>query len=123
MKTSRNRSLLVLLLLASLSVGACQSSKHTMVGPRAGQTVVCSKCYDQIRKAQSTGGPLGGLATNRTITTHVCEDCKTEMSIYTENGVTKVKCAKCAPEGLACDKCLPPKDYTRPKPANEPATK
>ena len=26
-----------------------------------------------------------------------------------------VKCAKCAPEGLACDKCLPPRGYTPPK--------
>ena len=99
--------LLTALAVCGLALGACQSQKHTMIEPQPGHAVVCSKCYDQIRKARSTGGPRGGLATNRMITTHMCEDCKTKMSIYTEDGVIMVKCAKCAPAGLPCDKCVP----------------
>ena len=109
MKIRMNRLvLLTALAVSGLALSACQSGKHTMVEPKPGQTVVCSKCYDQIRKARSRGGPTGGLATNRMITTHMCEECKTKMSIYTEDGVLMVKCAKCAPEGLPCDKCVPP---------------
>ncbi len=116
MSTLNNRSILLAsLVLSAAGLSACHSDKHTTVEPAAGHTVACSSCYDQIRKVRGTGGPRGGLATNRTITTHMCKDCKTEVAIYTENGVSKIRCAKCAPEGLECDKCLPPKDYTPPK--------
>ena len=111
--TSRvHRSFLFTALAAcGLALGACQSNKHSMVEARPGMTVVCKDCYDQVQKARSTGGPRGGLATNRTISTHMCPCCKTEMSIYVENGVAKVKCGGCAPEGVACDKCLPSGSY------------
>ena len=83
-----------------------------MVEARPGMTVVCKDCYDQVQKARSSGGPRGGLATNRTISTHMCPCCKTEMSIYVENGVAKVKCGGCVPQGVACDKCLPSGSYS-----------
>ena len=98
------------LLLAAASVlltGGCATDKHEMVKAEAGQVSVCTKCYDSIRKARSTGGPRGGLATNRTITTHVCEDCKNEMTIYARDGVLMVRCPTCAPEGVDCDRCVP----------------
>ena len=101
-----------LLLLAFASVAfiqGCATSKHDISKAEAGQVSVCTKCYDQIRKARSTGGPRGGLATNRTITTHTCEDCKNEMTIYEKDGVMMVRCATCAPEGVDCDRCLPKK--------------
>lgn len=100
-----------LLLLAAASVlllaQGCANSKHDVAKAEAGQVSVCTKCYDQIRKARSTGGPRGGLATNRTIITHMCEDCKDEMTIYEKDGVLKVRCATCAPEGVDCDRCVP----------------
>lgn len=109
MMSVRNRSFLLgYVAIISLGIAGCQTEKHTMVEPKPGQVVVCSKCYDQIRKARSTGGPRGGLATNRMISTHMCEECKTEMSIYSQDAVLMVRCAKCAPEGVPCDKCLPP---------------
>lgn len=113
MKIRMNRLfLLAALAVCGLVLSACQSNQHTMVEPKPGQVVVCSKCYDDIRKARSSGGPRGGLA-NRMITTHRCEDCKTDMSIYEQDGVLMVRCATCAPAGLPCDKCLPPKAATR----------
>lgn len=85
----------------------CSSMQHDVSKPEPGTVSVCSKCYDQIRKVRSTGGPRGGLATNRTVTTHMCEDCKAEMSIFEKDGVLMVRCATCAPDGVPCDRCSP----------------
>ena len=96
------------LIAATLVVMAgCSSMKHDVSKPEAGTVSVCSQCYDQIRKARSTGGPRGGLATNRTITTHMCVDCKAEMSVFEKDGVLMVRCPSCAPEGVPCDRCSP----------------
>lgn len=94
-----------------IALGGCQTDTHTMVEARPGMTVVCRDCYDQVQKVRGTGGPRGGLATNRTIRTHMCPSCKTDMSTYMEDGITKIKCAGCAPEGLECDRCLPSGSY------------
>jgi hypothetical protein len=109
------------MLLAGLGLSACQSEKHTVVEPRDGTAIVCKECYNEIYKVTHSTEYLRGATYQQSHTRHVCPDCKTEMSIYTEDGVTKVKCAKCAPEGLACDKCLPPKGYVPP--AEAPAAK
>ena len=115
----------VRLLLAStfvLSTGAgsgCQSDKHTMVEARPGMTVVCQDCYNQAVKMRhftgsgfGTGPRFGSSSYEQTHQVHQCSSCKTEMSTYVENGVTMIKCAGCAPSGVACDKCLPPGSYT-----------
>ena len=115
MKIHTHRSIpFTALALISLGIAACQSDKHTMVEPKDGTVITCKECYDEVYKVQHPSGSRWGGTVTQTHTRHVCPDCKTEMSIYTENGVTKVKCAKCAPEGLACDKCLPPKGYVPP---------
>ena len=99
-------------LLASELTG-CQSYQHTMSAASPFQATVCAKCYDEIVKARGTGGPLGGLRTNKMIAKSACEDCKTEMSTYTKQDVLMVKCSKCAPRGIACDRCLPPAGYAK----------
>ena len=105
--------------LVLLAVG-CQSDKHTMVEPKPGTLVVCQECYDEVAKVRRRAGHRGRAYTQN-VSVHQCPQCQTEMSIYTENGVLMVKCAKCAPEGLACDKCLPPRDGTSPTSATTPA--
>ena len=92
---------------SALLIGGCAGTKHEIAPAAEGKVSVCTKCYDQIRKARGTGGPRGGLATNRTITTHVCEECKSETTIYAKDGVLMVRCATCAPEGVECDLCVP----------------
>ncbi len=104
-----NHTFLLLTAASALFAAGCATDKHDMVKAQAGQVSVCTKCYDQIRKARSTGGPRGGLATNRTVTTHMCEECKDEMTIYEKDGVLMVRCATCAPEGVDCDRCVPKK--------------
>lgn len=115
--------LLASLALFCLGLSGCQTDKHTMAEPKDGTVIVCRLCYDEVYKERHYTGSRWRTMRTDTHTRHVCPDCKTELSIYTENGVTMVRCAKCAPEGLACDKCLPPKDYTPPKTADESATK
>ncbi|NUQ53270.1 MAG: hypothetical protein HUU19_11315 [Phycisphaerales bacterium] len=101
------RTLLILAAASAMLAQGCTTSKHDVAKAQAGQVSVCTRCYDQIRKVRSTGGPRGGLATHRTITTHMCEECKDEMTIYEKDGVLMVRCAACAPEGVDCDRCVP----------------
>ena len=94
---------------AALVVGGCASTKHDIAQAQPGQVSVCTKCYDQIRTVQDRQGRRFGTTVTRTITTHVCEDCKNEMTIYAVDGVLKVRCPTCAPEGVDCDRCVPKK--------------
>lgn len=119
MKTWINRPVLfVSLVISGFGLTACQSDKHTMVKPQEGTVIACGQCYDQVYKVTHLINPRGMITSTDTHTRHMCPSCKTEMSVYTEHGVTMVKCAKCAPEGLACDKCLPPKGYVPPADAS-----
>ena len=102
-----NHSLLLLAAASVLFAGGCATDKHDMVKAEAGQVSVCTKCYDQIRKVRGSYSPRHGYSGTRTITTHVCEDCKNEITIYAVDGVLKVRCPTCAPEGVDCDRCVP----------------
>ncbi len=101
------RPFLLLAVAPALLAGGCATDKHDMVKAEAGQVSVCTKCYDQIRTVQDRQGRRFGPTVTRTITTHVCEDCKNEMTIYAVDGVLKVRCPTCAPEGVDCDRCVP----------------
>ena len=103
------RPLLSLAAASMLLAGGCATDKHDMARAQAGQVSVCTKCYDEIRTVQGTHNPRTGYSGTRTITTHSCDDCKSDMSIYEQDGVLKVRCAKCAPEGVDCDRCVPKK--------------
>lgn len=100
-------SLLLFAVGSLLLAGGCAAEKHEMTQVQAGQVSVCTKCYDQIQKVRGSYGPRHGYSGTRTITTHVCEDCKNEMTIYEKDGVMKVRCATCAPDGVDCDRCVP----------------
>lgn len=107
-KTLFSAALFLVALLLPLVGGDCQSDKRKMADQSFDGRMSCSQCYDQVQKARSAGGPREGLANKRSISTHMCDGCKTEMSIYIENNVLMAECATCAPERVACDKCLPP---------------
>ncbi|MFN0011849.1 MAG: hypothetical protein ACKVS8_09425 [Phycisphaerales bacterium] len=109
--------------VGTLGLAGCQTDKHAMTGAQPGVKPVCRECYElatQYRQWYPSGlagiryGGSGTLARGgeyRTVVdrVHQCTECKTEVSFYTETGIQKIKCAKCAPEGLACDMCAPPK--------------
>lgn len=106
--------------IGALGLAGCQADKHAMSGTQPGVKPVCRECYElatQYRQwypsrsfsAGRLGVAPGGEYRTVVDRVHQCQACKTEVSFYTENGVQKIKCAKCAPEGLACDMCGPPK--------------
>ena len=106
----RRPLLLTALSVCGLALVACQSDKHAMVEAKPGMTVVCTACYDETVKVRHYSR-AGSEETKHT--THQCPSCRTEMSTYVENGVAKIRCAVCAPDGVECDKCLPLDSVTR----------
>jgi hypothetical protein len=66
-------------------------------------------CYDEAVRVRKLGVRGGNWTRNQVIREHMCPDCKVEMSSYTKDGVPMIKCAKCAPEGVPCSTCEPPK--------------
>lgn len=116
---------LTIIMLAALSVlgvlgpAGCQTDKHAMSGTQPGVKPVCRECYELATQYRQwypsrfyTGsrfrGSHGGEYRTVTDRVHRCAQCKADVSFYTENGVQKIKCATCAPDGLACDLCAPP---------------
>lgn len=126
-------AIIVLAAVAALGVAplaGCETDKHTMIGARGGVKPVCRECYELLTQYQRWypsryyaghrfGGPYGDGYTRssggeyRTATDriHQCQECQSEVSFYYENGIQKIKCTKCAPEGLACDRCAPLNEY------------
>jgi len=95
--------------LAGFLVVACQSPKprHRMAEAEPGTKVACQLCYDEAVRAL-TGPPKHRRYT--TVLKHRCPDCFSDVAIYKNGGTLMIKCARCAPAGVACDKCLPPSD-------------
>lgn len=98
----------------SFLLAGCQSTgaghKHEMAAKvEADYPVGCQKCYDEVKRIRKASAKGQQWNRNQLIKKHMCPDCKVEMSTYTKDGMPMLKCAKCAPEGVACDRCLPPK--------------
>ncbi len=100
-----NRTFFIGLLAAtSLGLMGCTSNEHRAAVVPTGKIIACQKCYDaaaRVRGADWVGSEM-------TITRHQCSDCGTSVILYMEDGTPMIKCARCAPEGEACDLCLPP---------------
>lgn len=93
---------------AAFLVVSCASQP----GTASGMTGVCQECYDAVHAAH-TSHPSMGATHNEVIRTHECPCCKSEMSVYVENGVHMVKCGGCAADGVAWDKCTPTLHQTK----------
>ncbi len=82
-----------------------------------GQSLQCQLCYDEsMQILRDYGGPKGNPLGNRfaTIRKHECPDCRTQVKFYSQAGRPMIKCARCAPAGLPCDRCLPPQTTPAP---------
>ncbi|GMV97910.1 MAG: hypothetical protein AMXMBFR83_22630 [Phycisphaerae bacterium] len=98
--------------LALAAFSGCAEGTHQVdrAGPGADQHVIgCQKCYDEVKVVRQDFAKGALPSRNQVIRTHQCPDCKTAMTTYMQDGTPMIKCARCAPEGVACDKCLPPK--------------
>lgn len=102
-----HRLVFSLLAVSLLTAAGCAENKHA-VADRAqdGQVAVCAKCYEHIRTVRASGVTRGAPGTDRVIATHACADCKHESSVFMKDGVLMFRCPSCAPEGVACDRCV-----------------
>jgi hypothetical protein len=106
MKTRLHRPFLFTALAAcGLALAACQSNKHAMADPATGKTIVCKECYDAVTAAHRDH-PAMNASGVQTLRTYECPCCKTEMSVYIQDGTHMVKCRGCASDGVAWDKCM-----------------
>jgi len=107
MKTRLNYYFLLIAVAACpVVLGACQSNKHMMTDSATGKTVVCQECYDAVTAAHRNH-PASSASGTQVLRTYQCACCKTEMSVYIQDGTHMVKCAGCAREGVAWDMCVP----------------
>ncbi len=68
----------------------------------------CSKCYDFAVRVL-TGPPKHRRY--KIEVRHACADCASEAVIFAaEDGRLMIRCAGCVPDGVACDRCLPPQN-------------
>lgn len=88
-----------------LALGACQGNRHTMTDATTGKTVVCKECYTAVTAAHRDH-PAANATGIQTLRTYQCPCCKTEMSVYIQDGTHMVKCGGCARDGVAWDKCM-----------------
>ncbi len=90
---------------------ACQSSQPTKTARSTVPTEVCPRCYAEIVSAREiANSPASGKRKSKrdeVLRHQFCVECKSETTIFTENGILTFWCASCAPDGVACDLCSP----------------
>lgn len=92
------------------ALAGCESTGgHKMSEGNGDHVIVCKMCYDEAKTIRQEYAKGAQWSSNQVIKKHMCPDCQVEMTTYTQDGKPMIKCAKCAPEGMACDKCSPPK--------------
>ena len=95
--------------LLPLLIG-CESTASHQVSDTSGSHVMgCKMCYDEAHTVVQAQAKGAQPSRSQVIKKHMCPDCEAEVATYTEDGTPMIKCAKCAPEGVACDKCVPPR--------------
>lgn len=97
--------------LVFLFVG-CEGAKsvgaHEMTAQTADHPMGCQKCYDQVRQVVTSHSKGAPWPKAKVFKRHACPECRGDMTIYAEDGKPMIKCPKCAPQGIACDRCLAP---------------
>lgn len=95
--------------LAAFAAG-CSATRHRQSDATSGGVPACRSCYDAAMKEVHLWGEYrgGGWRHIEYRRVHQCPECMTDVSIYEQDGRLRLACAKCAPEGVDCDKCLPP---------------
>ncbi|MBA5868173.1 MAG: hypothetical protein GDA67_15880 [Nitrospira sp. CR1.3] len=83
---------------------------HNVVPEGEGHRLGCRHCYDEMVRV------LRGPPKHRrykSIARHHCDECMTDASFYVgDDGKLMFRCARCTPEGMPCDRCLPPEPAT-----------
>jgi hypothetical protein len=98
-----------LLFALALALASCQSQQHTVTPASSDQVSVCRLCYDISQSELRTwfagkGRPRDHLFEKRV---HQCPDCASEVVVSEQGETLVLQCARCAPAGVACDRCRP----------------
>jgi hypothetical protein len=107
-KAFKNRLVFVgMVALLGVALVGCQSPqpKHRMTEAGTGTKIACRMCYDEAVRVL-TGPPRHRRY--KTALKHKCPDCFSDVEVYEDGGTPMIKCARCAPDGVACNECLPP---------------
>jgi uncharacterized metal-binding protein YceD (DUF177 family) len=79
---------------------------HNVAPTESGHRLGCQLCYDEMVRVL-TGSPKHRRY--KTTRRHRCAECTTDVSLYVgDDGKLMIRCARCAPVGQPCDRCLPP---------------
>lgn len=100
--------------LCSFALASCTQPEpkvvHNVAPAERGHRLGCQLCYDEMVRVL-TGSPKHRRY--KTIMRHRCADCTTDVAFYVgDDGKLMIRCARCAPEGMPCDRCLPPEPAT-----------
>ena len=99
---------LSLLILFSITVAGCNEpgAVHKVVPAKEFHRLGCRLCYDEMVRVR-TGSPKHRRY--KMIERHRCAECMTELAFFAdEYGKLRIRCARCAPEGKPCDRCIAP---------------
>lgn len=100
-------SIILPVLLAGF-LAACSSTTHEVSGTPAGDSTICTLCYEEtVRVGSTLPTHVARRFGRRTLRRHACPACKAEMEIYLLEGRPMIRCEGCAPEGVPCDRCRP----------------
>ena len=93
-------------------LAGCQSTEPTHsheVVTTEGTVITCQACYDQTVAVKESSAKGSQWDKTQIIKEHRCKDCDADVTVYTKDGRAMIKCGKCAPSGVACDVCRPPR--------------
>lgn len=99
---------MVAFMIGAIGIGGCTTPErraHPVVSHPAGHPMQCRMCYDMAVRVLT--GPSRHKR-YQVVQRHQCPECRANVVIYTQEGEMKIKCARCAPEGVPCDRCVPP---------------
>ena len=83
---------------------------HTVTGGTGEYRIGCRLCYDEMVRVLA-GGPKNRHY--KVVTRHQCPECMTDVIFYMgDDDRLMIRCAKRAPEGVPCDRCIPPQGTT-----------
>lgn len=88
--------------------GAKSAAGHEVAVQTADHRMGCQKCYDEVRQVLTSHSKGAAWPKAKVFKRHACPECRGDMTIYAEDGKPMIKCPKCAPQGIACDRCLAP---------------
>lgn len=107
--SGQSRRVFALAIIVLIAAGCSNPDRkpiHVMAEQPEGVTLSCQRCYDMAVRVL-TGPPKHRRY--KTVERHACPDCASEAVIYEgPGGKSMIRCKGCAPEGVPCDRCLPP---------------